>query len=606
MNNKTYLWVVAIVVLVGVTLTACGGEPLTLTPIPPTPTPAATPTPSASEHVDLGVDDVEQGRLDEAVAHFEEAIRLDADHADAHFNLGAAYYQQGKLDEAIAALQAAVELEPDDAQAYRNLGTIYGDQGQAEKAAAAYEKAIELDPDYGEAHGDLAGIYTKLGGLSEAVAAAEQAIELAPDYAMAYNNLGFAYYSQGMVDEAIAEYREAIRINPDLDKAHDNLGVAYMMQGQLDEAIAEFKEVIRINPTYPGGHVNLGSAYYAQGMHDAAITEYQEAIRINPDLPLAHKNLGLVYRDQGRAEEAVAEFGTYLQLQPDASDRTAVEKEIAKLEGPAMVEYRNAAGSYGLRYPEGWYYEETDTQVEFVESEEALQVAGEETLGILFNIGPLPDFAETVGIPADTSDPAVVWQAMADLIDAEGDEIQTFEIAGYPAAASDISGADDDTPFEGAIAVVLVEDRVLYGLALAPPDQWEASRSTFVSMINNLSFTSSSSPPAESGGGAGGETAKAYDTAFPLPEDVQNFTGEGGESRVNFQTNLAMDEVIAFYRDAFTEMGLSEYELLTTIEDQGFSMVFTGWPSGEELVIQGVVFGESTNVNIRLEEVVAS
>ncbi len=59
-------------------------------------------------------------------------------------------------------------------------------------------------------------------------------------------------------------------------------------------------------------------------------------------------------------------------------------------------------------------------------------------------------------------------------------------------------------------------------------------------------------------------------------------------------------------RDAFTEMGLSEYDLLTVIEDESFSMVLTGWPSAEELVIQGVVFGESTNVNIRLEEVVAS
>ena len=95
-----------------------------------------------------------------------------------------------------------------------------------------------------------------------------------------------------------------------------------------------------------------------------------------------------------------------------------------------------------------------------------------------------------------------------------------------------------------------------------------------------------------------------FDTVFPLPENVQNFTGEGGESQVNFQTNLAKDEVIAFYRDAFAEMSLLEYELLTAIEDESFSMVFTGWPGGEELVIQGVVFGDSTNVNIRLEEVV--
>jgi hypothetical protein len=97
-----------------------------------------------------------------------------------------------------------------------------------------------------------------------------------------------------------------------------------------------------------------------------------------------------------------------------------------------------------------------------------------------------------------------------------------------------------------------------------------------------------------------------YDTAYPLPDDVQNFTGEGGESPVNFQTDLAMDEVIAFYREAFAEMGLVEYDLLTAIEDEGFSMVFTGWPDGEELVIQGVAFGGNTNVNIRLEEVVDS
>lgn len=65
-----------------------------------------------------------------------------------------------------------------------------------------------------------------------------------------------------------------------------------------------------------------------------------------------------------------------------------------------------------------------------------------------------------------------------------------------------------------------------------------------------------------------------------------------------------MDEAIELYRAAFAKEGLTEYPILTSIEDKGFSMVFTGWPSGEELLIQGVVFGDSTNVNIRLEEVV--
>jgi hypothetical protein len=110
-------------------------------------------------------------------------------------------------------------------------------------------------------------------------------------------------------------------------------------------------------------------------------------------------------------------------------------------------------------------------------------------------------------------------------------------------------------------------------------------------------------PPVESGEEPEEEKVE-YDTVFPLPDDVQNFTGGGGEEGINFQTRLSMDEAIEFYRAAFAKEGLTEYDLLTSIEDEGFSMVFTGWHSGEELVIQGVVFGDSTNVNIRLEEVV--
>jgi len=105
------------------------------------------------------------------------------------------------------------------------------------------------------------------------------------------------------------------------------------------------------------------------------------------------------------------------------------------------------------------------------------------------------------------------------------------------------------------------------------------------------------SPPAAPAG------PTDYDTVFPLPDDVQNFTGSGGESMVNFQTGLSMEEVIAFYRQSFSEKGLIERSILTTIDDSGFSMVFDGWDNGKALVIQGVDMGASVNVNIRFEDV---
>ena len=99
------------------------------------------------------------------------------------------------------------------------------------------------------------------------------------------------------------------------------------------------------------------------------------------------------------------------------------------------------------------------------------------------------------------------------------------------------------------------------------------------------------------------EEKVSYDTVFPLPDDVQNFTGEGGEGQVNFQTSLSLDEVIEFYRQAFADKGLTERTLLTAITDTTFSMVFDGWPNGKVLVIQGVDLGASRNVNIRFEDV---
>lgn len=97
--------------------------------------------------------------------------------------------------------------------------------------------------------------------------------------------------------------------------------------------------------------------------------------------------------------------------------------------------------------------------------------------------------------------------------------------------------------------------------------------------------------------------SKEYDTVFPLPQDVENFTGHGGESQINFQTNLTIEEVIDYYRQAFTKENLYERDTNTTITDTAFSMIFDGHGNGKALVIQGVDLGNGkTNINIRFEE----
>jgi Flp pilus assembly protein TadD len=321
--------------------------------------------------------------------------------------------------------------------------------------------------------------------LDKAIAEFEEAIKINPDDAKAHYNLGLTYDNQGRLDEAIAEYQEAIRLDPDYARAHNNLGLAYYNQGRPDEAIAEFEEAIKINPDDAKAHNNLGIAYAEQGRADEAIAEYQKAIRLDPDYARAHNNLGLAYMEEGRAEEAIVEFETYLQLAPDAPDRAAVEEDIAKLKESA--EYRNAAGGYSLLYPEGWYYTEDEAQVIFAKSEEALEAAPEEAPMVMFIAGPLSKIAESLNLE-EITDPVVALKAMGENLEAEMDEVETGKLAGYPSAVTSISGTFQGASYQGDLIVALVEERVVYGVALAPPEQWEAFRSTFIAMVNSLSF----------------------------------------------------------------------------------------------------------------------
>ncbi len=104
--------------------------------------------------------------------------------------------------------------------------------------------------------------------------------------------------------------------------------------------------------------------------------------------------------------------------------------------------------------------------------------------------------------------------------------------------------------------------------------------------------------------GGGTETGSGnYNTKFPLPSSVVNFTDMGNGS-VNFQTKMSLTDTIDWYRKAFTQQGLKERTENTAITSSTFSMVFDGDSSGQAVVIQGVDLGNGvTNVNISYQKI---
>ena len=108
---------------------------------------------------------------------------------------------------------------------------------------------------------------------------------------------------------------------------------------------------------------------------------------------------------------------------------------------------------------------------------------------------------------------------------------------------------------------------------------------------------SDSDSPSPSTGGSG-----KYDTEFPLPPKVENFM-DLGDDTINYQTPMKLDDVVAFYRSEFENAGYDERDITTVINEDTFSIVWDGHPSGKMVVVQGVDLGDGNmNVNVRLEE----
>jgi len=199
-------------------------------------------------HLDLGEALVEQGRVDEAMVHFQQALQIRPDYADAHFNLGVAQVRQGNVDEAIAHFQKALQIQPDDTQARLALGNALLQQGHVGDALDHFQKAVQVEPDNLEAQVALGSALLQLGQVGEAITHFRKALQIEPRNAEAQCDLGAALFRQGNVDDAIAHFQKALEINPGIAEAHLNLGSAFVKKGEVNEAIAHFQKALTIEP----------------------------------------------------------------------------------------------------------------------------------------------------------------------------------------------------------------------------------------------------------------------------------------------------------------------------------------------------------------------
>ncbi len=286
-----------------------------------------------------------QGKLDEAMQCYREAIRLAPNPARGHLNRGNVLLLQGDLDGALDAFRTALELQPDYAGAYYNIGNALLGNRQFDAAVASYRKALAINPDYAEVHCSLGVALKELGQMDEAVACFRRALKFDPNLAEAHINLGNAQKEFGQLEMAVESYRNAIEIKPNLVEAHTNLGIALQGLGLVEDAMASYRQALEIKPDYAEAHNSLGNAQQVLGQLEGAVASYQRALEIKPDFAEAHCNLGLALQNLGQLEGAVASYRRALEIKPDFAGAHCnlglALQNLGQLEG-AVASYQRA------------------------------------------------------------------------------------------------------------------------------------------------------------------------------------------------------------------------------------------------------------------------
>jgi tetratricopeptide (TPR) repeat protein len=182
----------------------------------------------------------------------------------AHNFLATQYLRAGRLPDAIAQLNEALRLRPGDAEAHSNLATALQAQGQLAEAMSHAREAVRLKPDDDRVHFNLANLLLAAGQTDEGAFELERALQLNPDNGDAHFNLGVLLGSRNRLDEAVSHLRRAVEINPQNADAHRNLGLGLGFQGKLDEGIDELQTALKIRPGDQETQRNLASLMAAK------------------------------------------------------------------------------------------------------------------------------------------------------------------------------------------------------------------------------------------------------------------------------------------------------------------------------------------------------
>ncbi len=225
----------------------------------------------------VGQAELARGNTVAAGRHFEDALELNPQQADALVGSARIAGERGELGEASDTLTRLLETAPNDHAALASLGRVQYEEGDYTNSEMSYKKAL----DAATAPGLMQERLTYMLGIIEAQIAVN-------------DRTG-----------ALATADQMLKMSKEHPVALLHAARVDLLAGENDAAIEKSQRLIVMAPDYEPARLLLAGAAMAKGNHALAGSHLEAVVSSNPGNERARKLLAQVRMNQGSPEEAL-------------------------------------------------------------------------------------------------------------------------------------------------------------------------------------------------------------------------------------------------------------------------------------------------------------
>ena len=268
-------------------------------------------TPRATTRYRRGVSLAALGRHDEALADFNEALRVFAGAAEWYIHRAEVFAHLGRWREATEDIERAIAVDSIDREDYESLLREY------HEAAVAHYNELESKGDHGQQHFRERGISRHfLGDLDEAHTDLTQAIALDSSDAISHWRRGVLLAQRSEHTEAIEDYTQSLTLDSDQSDVYFHRGRSYQSLGKHAEAVADHTAALEKDPELGEAFLARGEAYLRLEQFSDSKKDLDQGVALCPDLARGYFLRGRYYIRQKETEQALQEFTAAIERDP--------------------------------------------------------------------------------------------------------------------------------------------------------------------------------------------------------------------------------------------------------------------------------------------------